>query len=468
MTTNHHTPPVDGAPANMSVIRAPLAELDQAISDLALTEKDGHIIQDDGTDVAQQQRLDFVGAGVVVTNDAGNNKTVVTIPGGVTDHGALAGLTDSDHVAGSIEFTATDKLLGRSAAGAGAGEEIPITAAGRALIAGADAAAQRATLELSTVHFPNRLINGGFDIAQRLIAPGTLTTIADKGFGADRWQQFAENASWQYNRNDALGESGLTCQYYGLFKKITNAGKGIFAQKIEGVNSVPLRGKTVIFQIKMKASSAKTIRMAILELQNAGAIDTFPAAIASAFGANTVDPTWGANVAVITGVQSKSVTTLWQSFSVSVAVPSNSKNLVCVLWTDSQFAINDTLSVAEAGLFISSYVQIWNPAPIAAEIALCKRYYEYLPSIQFTKAASAYSRFYYPWAVEKRATPTVVVTDSAGNAGKITTITAADVATNNRAYIGIGGNVHLFTVTCNNADTDVAGAFGTITAEAEI
>jgi hypothetical protein len=43
----------------------------------------------------------------------------------------------------------TDRLLGRQTAGAGVVEEIPCTAAGRALIAGASAAAQRTTLSIS-------------------------------------------------------------------------------------------------------------------------------------------------------------------------------------------------------------------------------------------------------------------------------------------------------------------------------
>jgi hypothetical protein len=46
------------------------------------------------------------------------------------------------------DVSATDKLLGRSTAGAGDIEEIPLTAAGRALIDDADATAQRATLGL--------------------------------------------------------------------------------------------------------------------------------------------------------------------------------------------------------------------------------------------------------------------------------------------------------------------------------
>lgn len=47
--------------------------------------------------------------------------------------------------------SATDRLLGRSTAGAGIVEEIPLTAAGRALLADADAAAQRTTLGIGTL-----------------------------------------------------------------------------------------------------------------------------------------------------------------------------------------------------------------------------------------------------------------------------------------------------------------------------
>jgi hypothetical protein len=47
--------------------------------------------------------------------------------------------------------SATDRLLGRSSAGAGPVEEVPLTAAGRSLIAGVDTAAQRSTLGLGTL-----------------------------------------------------------------------------------------------------------------------------------------------------------------------------------------------------------------------------------------------------------------------------------------------------------------------------
>lgn len=42
----------------------------------------GHTIQDEGTPLTQRTNLNFVGSAVTVTDDAGNNATVVTITGG--------------------------------------------------------------------------------------------------------------------------------------------------------------------------------------------------------------------------------------------------------------------------------------------------------------------------------------------------------------------------------------------------
>lgn len=220
----------------------------------------------------------------------------------------------------------------------------------------------------------NVLINNGFDLAQRQ-TPGTLTTISQDAYSADQWRISRENTDLQYQRNDAHAESGLTSRYYGSFKKITSTGKFMVYQILEGINSAPLKGRTIVFQARMKASSSKTIKMAILELQNGGTMDSIPATFVSAWGANGVNPTLGSNLAIITAAQSKSVTTAWQNFSVSVTVPTNSKNIIVALWSDSQFAANDILHVAEAGLYISNTVQTWKPRPFAQELLLCQRYY---------------------------------------------------------------------------------------------
>lgn len=239
----------------------------------------------------------------------------------------------------------------------------------------------------------NYLINGGFDFARRQSpSEATLTTYSSSSgsFSADRWKTWTENNSYQYQRQDGLGESGLTSQYYGGFKKITSTGKMFIYQIVEGVNSVALRGKPVIFQAQMKASSAKTIRMGIFELQNAGTIDAVPKLLITAAGANSTDPTMATNIAVINAAQSKSVTTSMQTFSVSVTVPSNSKNLICAVWTDSQFAANDILYIAEAGLYAASLVQPWKPRFKAVELSLCQRFCYVTPDGSFAYGETGY------------------------------------------------------------------------------
>jgi len=39
----------------------------------------GHVIQDEGSDFTQRTNLNFVGSGVTVTDDAGNDATIVTV-----------------------------------------------------------------------------------------------------------------------------------------------------------------------------------------------------------------------------------------------------------------------------------------------------------------------------------------------------------------------------------------------------
>jgi hypothetical protein len=221
------------------------------------------------------------------------------------------------------------------------------------------------------------LINGGFNYATRQApSEATLTTYSSTSgtYGPDRWKMWMENSSIQYQRQDGLGETGLTSQYYGGFKKITNNGKMFIFQIVEGVDSVSMRSKFVTFQAKMKASSNKTIRMGVFELQTAGTIDSVPPVIITAANGNTSDPTMASNVAIITAAQSKSVTTAMQNFFVTVRVPATSKNLICAVWTDSQFTANDILYIAEAGLYVTPFPIQWTERPPVVEKQLCQRY----------------------------------------------------------------------------------------------
>jgi hypothetical protein len=223
----------------------------------------------------------------------------------------------------------------------------------------------------------NPVINGGFDYFQRT-TPGTYTTISDNKYGPDRWRSTRQTADIQTVRFDGTGVSGLNSKNYGGFKQITAAGKFHVSQWIENVDSIPRLSRTVTFQIKMKATSAKTIRIGLMENQAAGTADSIPATLVTSWNANGTNPTLATNIAII-GIETVcSVTTNFSIFSCSVTVPSNSKNIAVALWTDSQFNANDELHVAEAGLYNGSSTETpnWYPRSIQQEFELCQRYFE--------------------------------------------------------------------------------------------
>lgn len=105
------------------------------------------------------------------TAATGNVEVLTALPfaytGDVTrpaDSNATTIANDAVTYAKMQNVSATDKLLGRSTAGSGDVEEIACTAAGRAILDDADAAAQRVTLGLSTIAIAFVIDGGGATI----------------------------------------------------------------------------------------------------------------------------------------------------------------------------------------------------------------------------------------------------------------------------------------------------------------
>jgi len=102
-------------------------------------------------------------------------------------------------LAGDTVFTATDKLLGRSTAGAGAGEEITCTAAGRALLDDATAANQRTTLGLPATLTANYLWRNNAGATAAELANATCETTNGLRVGNDasltQWASLAHDGT---------------------------------------------------------------------------------------------------------------------------------------------------------------------------------------------------------------------------------------------------------------------------------
>lgn len=133
------------------------------------------------TDIPTELTGDVTGTAVsnsIATTIANNAVTTAKI---LASNVTTAKIADSNVTYAKIQnVSATDKLLGRSTAGAGVVEEITCTSAGRALIDDADASAQRTTLGLGNMALQAKT---AVDITGGDIVGITDLAIADGGTG---------------------------------------------------------------------------------------------------------------------------------------------------------------------------------------------------------------------------------------------------------------------------------------------
>jgi hypothetical protein len=238
--------------------------------------------------------------------------------------------------------------------------------------------------------------NGEMEFWQRQ-APASLTTYSSVGgrvYTADRWFVSNENTSVQAIRGDTetAKEAGLSIRYYGTFSKITTTGKLLIGQLLSATVISSMRGAQVRVQFNLKASSAKTIRLGLIQLAAAGTVDVVPinaGTFITAWGANTVDPTLGTNLAYIAPVANSadggtisgnalscSCTTSWKRFSAVFSVPIDCHDLLLCIWTDSQFAAADSVSLSEACVYDGPEVRTNFVAfPASIEWNRLQRYY---------------------------------------------------------------------------------------------
>jgi hypothetical protein len=100
----------------------------------------------------------------------------------------------------------------------------------------------------------NYLINGSFAIVQRY--PNLVwNTIADGGYGPDRWKFYRQTADVTFYRSPNEDDSNILSPYYLNVRKTTNAGKWAMFQVVEKANCYALRGKTMTFQFKATGAS---------------------------------------------------------------------------------------------------------------------------------------------------------------------------------------------------------------------
>ena len=250
--------------------------------------------------------------------------------------------------------------------------------------------------------FRNRIINGDFDFWQR----GTSFTGSE--YGADRWIHNRDGTTHTATRQPfTLGQTDVPGEptYFCSTVVSSVAGAANFSALVQFIEDVrTFAGQQVTVSFWAKVDSTKNIA---IELQQHFGTGGSPSAIVRAIGTTKV-----------------SIGTSWQKVTVTVTVPSISgktlgttvdNHLVLAIFFDAGSDFNyrtDSLG-QQSGTFDIAQVQIepgpvatpFEQRPIGTELALCKRYAQWVPfSQQFLAAGNVTHETTLSWP-EMRTTP---------------------------------------------------------------
>jgi hypothetical protein len=257
--------------------------------------------------------------------------------------------------------------------------------------------------------FRNRIINGGFDIAQR----GTSFVSGandDDTYNLDRWYVLSDG-------NDAVDITQTTtvptgAKYsIGLDVETANKKFGI-AQIIENANCFDAIGGNVTLSFQAKVSSTTkldNVKCAIVSWS--GTADTVTSDIISAWGAEGTNPTLIANATYENTPANLNVTTSFATYSVTANVDTASTaNIIVFIWSDvTDTTAGDFLYITNVQLEVGSVATPFERRPYSTEFQLCQRYFWVLASSPGTALNSTGARFNvsHTWM---RATPSVSAT----------------------------------------------------------
>lgn len=296
--------------------------------------------------------------------------------------------------------------------------------------------------------FNNFIINSDMRFAQRFGAAVTNFSTTDI-YGSDRWRLSYNGASvFSHQRKDTNGvlEAGLNARYYSTYLRGASGTKLLICQPLESVDTAFLRGRTIVCQAKLKATTSLTLRFGLLELPSGATVDTFPANIITVDNAASTDPTFGGTLAlsttsltnvtggsVVNSALNCSATTSWTQFAFKVTVGTTYKNLCLAVWTDAALTGSNGFSISEVGLYDGDSLRDWLPNLYQVELAKSQRFFcksypvDTLPPTASIggyvcgPASSTTSiRTGYHFPVEMRATPTMTIYSYAGTASKVT------------------------------------------------
>ena len=212
----------------------------------------------------------------------------------------------------------------------------------------------------------NQILNGSFQRFERLTTPSTPVAMTDSVYNApDMWYSLVQGANATIGQAAGIGTSQYSC-------KLTAGGTtnryGI-AQIIKSDKSIPLRGQTVIFQIRGKitnnaGSGTRNYRIALLEWTGtADTIGATPHDLVSNWASSTFTTAgfFEGTTKTLVGTSSYTLTHgTEQVMSVSGSISTSCNNLILFVWAeDAPTHASDYAQLGEAGLYIASTAQTW-------------------------------------------------------------------------------------------------------------
>jgi hypothetical protein len=223
----------------------------------------------------------------------------------------------------------------------------------------------------------NRLINGGFNIAQR----GTTISGVSGDYVLDRWRLVASETT-------AITVDQLSDPYAGANNSMRVAngplGKrfGVY-QIIESANCKDLRGKQVTLSFKVKTSdNSIPAPIAISIIEYTGTADSVQNGIFSSMNVNAIPVvrTAGGFTANYQAAITPSLPVTWYSVPpITTTLGSSFNNLLIALtWMNSTNpnSLNKNFELAQVQLEEGPTATPFEFRPISTELAMCQRYYD--------------------------------------------------------------------------------------------
>ena len=289
----------------------------------------------------------------------------------------------------------------------------------------------------------NRIINGGFQLAQR----GTSFTSGsnnDDTYNLDRWYVLSDGNDIVDITQTTTVPTNAAKNSIGLDVETVNTKFGI-AQIIENVNCVDAIGGavTLSFQAKVSATTQlDNVKCAIVAWS--GTADTVTSDIISAWGVEGTNPTLIANATYENSPANLNVTTSFATYNVTATVDTASTtNIILFIWSDvTTTTLGDFLFITNVQLEKGSTASSFDYRSIGTELALCQRYFAKMGQGSASFAAfgagmyngTAGTNLFLKYPNTMRASPTL---SYGGNIQVTSATTGNNITAINATYMGL-------------------------------